>query len=287
MIDITLQKSLKSQDGIMDLDLNFQVESGSFNALFGPSGAGKTSTLKMISGLLKPDEGSIQSQGKIWFDSQKKINLAPGKRKIAYVFQDAALFPNMSVLENIKYAAGAAPDMAYLENLISSMGLEKLVNHKPEMLSGGQAKRVALARALAQKPDLLLLDEPFSALDQSAKMKLQQHLSRLHQEYGFTVILVSHDHAEVMQLASKAFIIEAGQLLRSGTLAEVFGLEGASDEIAVMAQIIDHDTESITVMHQGQTYRLSWNASHQPTIGSWINIRLKTTDAEINSLSKL
>ncbi|NQX77604.1 ATP-binding cassette domain-containing protein [Gilvibacter sp.] len=287
MIDITLQKSLKSQDGTMILDLSFQVESGSFNALFGPSGAGKTSTLKMISGLLRPDTGSIQSHGDIWFDSQKKINLAPGKRKIAYVFQDAALFPNMSVLENIQYAAGSDPDRAYLENLISSMGLEKLVNHKPDMLSGGQAKRVALARALAQKPDLLLLDEPFTALDQSAKIKLQQHLSGLHQDYGFTVILVSHDHAEVMQLATKAFIIEAGQLLRSGTPAEVFGLEGASDEITVMAQIIDHDAESITVMHQGRTYRLSWDASHQPTIGSWINIRLKTTDAQINSLGKL
>ncbi|MDC7998150.1 ATP-binding cassette domain-containing protein [Gilvibacter sediminis] len=287
MIDITLQKSLNSQGGKITLDLSLQIAAGSFNALFGPSGAGKTSTLKMISGLLKPDTGSIQSHGDIWFDSQKKINLAPGKRKIAYVFQDAALFPNMSVLENIKYAAGADPDKAYLENLISSMGLEKLVNHKPDMLSGGQAKRAALARALAQKPELLLLDEPFSALDQSAKIKLQQHLSRLHQDYGFTVILVSHDHAEVMQLAQNAFVIEDGKLLRSGTPAEVFGLESASDEITVMAQIIDHDTESITVMHQGRTYRLTWEASHQPTIGSWINIRLKTSNAQINALNKL
>ena len=287
MIDINLKKSLKSQAGTMVLDLKLQLKTGSFNALFGPSGAGKTSTLKMISGLLKPDSGRIQHKEDIWFDSRQKVNLAPGKRKIAYVFQDASLFPNMSVFENIKYAAGSDADLAYLENLISSMGLEKLVNHKPDMLSGGQAKRVALARALAQKPELLLLDEPFSALDQSAKMQLQQHLSRLHQDYGFTVILVSHDHAEVMQLATKAFIIEAGQLLRSGTPAEVFGLEGASDEITVMAQIIDHDKESITVMHQGRTYRLSWEASHQPTIGSWIHIRLKTTDAQINALNKL
>ncbi len=208
MLKLNLKKSLLSAQGEMLLDASFVVEPKSFVALSGVSGSGKTTLLRMIAGLETPQEGEFVVDGEVWFD--KKTNLPPQKRKIGFVFQDYALFPNMSVQENLLYAQN---DKVLAEKLIKMVELDELKNRKPEHLSGGQKQRVALARALMRSPKLLLLDEPLSALDPKMRGKLQDELLSIHNEFGITTILVSHDHAEIYKLANRVITLENGKIV--------------------------------------------------------------------------
>nr|WP_294942922.1 ATP-binding cassette domain-containing protein [uncultured Mucilaginibacter sp.] len=194
MICIDIEKKLKAYKGVQVLRVKKDFAAGGITRITGPSGAGKTTLLKMIAGLVKPDAGKITADGVVWFDYGSKINLSPQQRMPGFVFQDYALFPNMTVQQHLEYATN---DTAWINRLLTIGKLETFTTHKPEHLSGGQQQRLAILRALAIKPKLLLMDEPFSALDVKMKSELIADLQVLFKELGATALIVSHNPQEL------------------------------------------------------------------------------------------
>jgi len=222
-MDFQLTKRLRGADGDFLLDIGLRVEAGEFLTLFGRSGAGKTTLLRCLAGLDMPDSGSISINGRFWFDSTRGIALPPQERHVGFVFQDYALFPNMTVRGNLEFALRKGGNRKRIDELIAMMELGELQHGKPALLSGGQKQRVALARALVTEPELLLLDEPLSALDQEMRLRLQDEILRLQRHFGLTTVMVSHDVGEVYKLSRRVVVIENGLALREGAPAEVFG----------------------------------------------------------------
>lgn len=222
MMHFSLQKRLHAADGTLKLDVNGEIEDGAFISLYGPSGAGKTSLLRMLAGFMQPDEGFIKVNDEVWFDSKNNINVVPQKRVVGFVFQDYALFPNMNVEENILYALGKNDSKNIIEELLELTALTGLRNKKIQKLSGGQQQRVALARALVRKPKLLLLDEPLSAIDNEMRTNLQQTLLSIHSYYKVTAILVSHDINEIVKLSSKTIHLKNGTIQQYAAPGEIF-----------------------------------------------------------------
>ncbi len=222
MIDLNIHKTLQGAEGQMNLQLELHIKRGQFVTLYGASGAGKTSTLRILSGLLQPEKGRILVNGATWLDTEKGIHLKAQKRKIGYVFQDYALFPNMTVRQNLEFALSKKQNKEIVSELIETVELGELQDRKPNTLSGGQQQRVALARALVQEPEILLLDEPLSALDIKIRLKLQDYLLKIHKEYELTTILVSHDIGEIHKLSDWVVVLENGGIARQGSPTEVF-----------------------------------------------------------------
>ncbi len=225
MIHIGLKKKLFSSQGNMQLDVDFRVNAGELVTLYGASGAGKTTILRMLCGLTNPDQGFISVQDETWFDHEKKINLRPQQRNIGIVFQDYALFPNLTVKENLIYALGKNQPHDIINDLLELMELTSLHDKKPELLSGGQRQRVAIARALVRKPKILLLDEPMSALDTVLRLKIQDYILQVHQQYNLTTILVSHDIFEVIRLSQHVYVMEQGKIVQQGAPGAVLPLQ--------------------------------------------------------------
>ena len=222
MIEIDIHKRLLSANGDFNLKVSCRINEGKFVSIWGPSGAGKTTILRLIAGLTQQDSGSISVNSASWFDSTNRINLNPQKRKVGFVFQDYALFPNMTVKENLEFALNKGQSKEIINELIETIELSDLQNRKPETLSGGQKQRVALARALVQKPSILLLDEPLSALDGEMRLKLQDYILKVHKKYNLTTFLVSHDISEVFKLSDHVIKLENGAILQQGTPEELF-----------------------------------------------------------------
>ncbi len=222
MIHFSLQKKLHSAEGYITLRVDCKIENGAFISLYGPSGAGKTSLLRMLAGLMQPDSGIINVNGDYWFDSQKKINVIPQQRLVGFVFQDYALFPNMNVEQNISFALSKNDSKEIIGEMLEITGLSGLRNKKIQTLSGGQQQRVALARAIVRKPKLLLLDEPLSAIDNEMRVYLQEMLIRIHSHYNLTSILVSHDIREIVKLTSKTIHLVNGIVAEFQSPAEIF-----------------------------------------------------------------
>jgi molybdate transport system ATP-binding protein len=237
MIELSLRKTLDGATGPLRLDIDATLHDRSFAALFGPSGAGKTSLLRMMAGLADPDEGRIVVDGVVWYDSRANIRLPVQQRSIGFVFQDFALFPNMTVRENIAYGT-ARGESHWIDELLDITGLTNLGYRLPRVLSGGQKQRVALARAIARKPRLLLLDEPLSALDPVLRVRLQDDLKVLHDRFGLTTVLVSHDVGEVFKLADSVLMLEGGRIVRSGTPNSVFLQHRTSGKFNIHAQVL-------------------------------------------------
>ncbi|HEY2581464.1 MAG TPA: ATP-binding cassette domain-containing protein [Mucilaginibacter sp.] len=198
MISVTIEKKLKAYKGQQVLKVSRTFEAGSITQIYGPSGAGKTTFLKIIAGFIEPEKGNIIVDGITWLDTKSKISISPQKRIAGFVFQDYALFPNMTVRKHLEYATS---DAAWIERLLAIGKLETFTNHKPEYLSGGQQQRLAILRALAIKPKLLLMDEPFSALDPEMKSALIGELKMIFDEMGTTVLIVTHNPQELNGLA--------------------------------------------------------------------------------------
>ena len=210
-----------------DFHLKMAFEAGNETlALLGASGSGKSMTLKCIAGIEKPDRGRIVVDDVVLFDSEKHINLPPQQRHTGLLFQNYALFPNMTVLQNIRAGANREPDRKKREAMVAaimdSFGLTPLAHHLPSQLSGGQQQRTALARILVSNPSILLLDEPFSALDNHLRFRLEQEVRQLIGRFGKTVVLVSHDRDEVFRLSDSIAVVSDGSIDAVGSKSEVF-----------------------------------------------------------------
>ena len=220
-IFVDIEKSL----GFFQLKVQFEAGNETL-ALLGASGSGKSMTIKCIAGIEKPDRGRIVVDDVVLFDSEKHIHLPPQQLHTGLMFQNYALFPNMTVLQNIWAGANREPDRKKWEAMVTavmdSFGLSPLASQLPSQLSGGQQQRTALARILVSNPNVLLLDEPFSALDNHLRFRLEQELRKMIGDFGKTVILVSHDRDEVFRLSDSIAILDNGKIDAFGTKKEVF-----------------------------------------------------------------
>lgn len=238
MIQASIKKRLHGSAGEFQLDIELHVKQGEFVALFGPSGVGKTTLLRCLAGLEQPEQGRLVINGEVWFDSAIRTNLPPKQRRVGYMFQEYALFPNMTVRGNLEFALRKGADKKRVDVLLDLMALGELQHRKPLTLSGGQKQRVALARALVSEPDLLLLDEPFSALDEKIRSRLHDEVLRLQRKFGLTAVIVSHDVGEVYKLASRVLVMEAGKLIRQGSPADVFSEGQTSGKFRFTGEIL-------------------------------------------------
>ena len=222
LLEIDILHSLQTSSGKLPMEVSIALPMSGILALTGPSGAGKTTLLRQIAGLVLPESGRISFSQAQWFDSTQKINVAPQDRNIGFVFQDYALFPHMTVIENLQYALPKGDNPQIITDLLEATDLTQLSKRKPAQLSGGQQQRVALARALVRKPKLLLLDEPFAALDHAMQYQLQDLVLKFHQLYQFSIILVSHDIGEIFRLARQVAVMENGKITAYGNPSEVY-----------------------------------------------------------------
>src|SRR5579863_10658224 len=201
------------------LDLEFQAGAG-VTVLFGPSGAGKTLVLDSIAGFVQPDEGRILLEDDILFDGAARVNLAPQKRHCGYVFQNYALFPNMTLRENIEFAAERRPRLERhrrVNEMLEKFRLAEAAGRRPHEVSGGQRQRCSIARALIGEPKLLLLDEPATGLDAPLRAELYDALRRVKEDFRTPMLLVTHDLAECFELAEEMLIVHQGRIVQKGT----------------------------------------------------------------------
>jgi molybdate transport system ATP-binding protein len=216
MLRVDVTKAL----GAITVEADF-ASKGGVAALFGPSGAGKTSLINMIAGLLKPDRGRIELDGETLDDIAQRIHVPAHRRRIGYVFQDARLFPHLSVAQNLDYGRrmnGLAFDTAEQARIVQLLDLEGLLQRRPGKLSGGEKQRVALGRALLSRPRLLLLDEPLGSLDEERKSDILPYLIRLRDQAGVPMVYVSHDAGEVRRLATQVIRVQGGKIVAQGGL---------------------------------------------------------------------
>lgn len=212
-LSIHIKHPMLTARGKTWLEVDTEIHHQELLCLYGHSGAGKTTLLRIIAGLTRPYQGRIVCNDKLlWFDSQQGVHLSPRHRRIGFMFQDYALFPHMSVEQNVRFAQRTR-DAAEIELLLTTFDLQSLRKQKPHQLSGGQKQRVALARALATRPEILLLDEPLSALNVELRMELQQEILRAHRLLKTTTLFVSHDPREVRLLASSVLVLNNGLIV--------------------------------------------------------------------------
>jgi molybdate transport system ATP-binding protein len=245
MIELRARHPLHTADGDILLDVDIGIREGEFVTLFGPSGAGKTTLLRILAGLLPPRAGRVAVHGETWFDREKGIDLPPQKRKVGFVFQDYALFPNMTVRGNLEFAAETGEERRRVDELLELAGLAALRHRRPDTLSGGQKQRVALARALVRRPKILLLDEPLSALDAATRLRLQDEILALHRAFGVTTLMVSHDLSEVFKLSSRVLMVERGRIARDGRPQEVFTNRRVSGKFQFTGEVLEIEPNDV------------------------------------------
>ncbi len=202
MIEVAITKQIKTYNGQQQLQISTSFATQATTQIFGPSGAGKTTFLKILAGLVQPEQGLIRVHQETWLDTNVGVGWSPQKRKVGFVFQDYALFPHLTVEQHLLYGT---PDKAYIQRLLDLGRILPFQHHKPRQLSGGQQQRLALLRALSIKPQLLLMDEPFSALDHTLKQSMITDLKALLSELKMTCLVVTHYPAETGDLAQHTF----------------------------------------------------------------------------------
>ena len=265
MINIKIDKLLHGSDGEMSLEVDLSIDRGDFIALAGQSGSGKTTLLRILAGL-EDARGLIEVDGEVWLDSKK--TLPPQERKIGFVFQDYALFDNMSVLENLLFVK---KDKKLATHLLALTELEALSNRAPHTLSGGQKQRVSLCRAMMNRPKLLLMDEPLSALDPMMRTKLQHEILTLHKEFGTTTIMVSHDPSEIYRLASRVVVLNLGKIVDDGNPKDILLKTNGSQKFSFegeLLSIIKVDVIYVAIVSIGQQL-----------------VEIVVSDDEVNSLN--
>ncbi len=270
MIQFSANKLLLTSEGKQMLSVSFTVEKGKILALYGESGVGKTTILRILAGLTDCDKAFIEVDGEVWYDTAKKIYKPPQQRSIGFVFQDLALFPNMDIRQNISFALPKNANANEVDNIIEIMELKGVEKSKPDMLSGGQKQRVAIARAILRKPKILLLDEPLSSLDNRMRTNLENYIKRIHAEYNLTTILVTHHLPEVLRMADEVIVIERGKISKNGTPYEVFASQN-NGAFELTGEVID-----IKANNHGFTVIVLFNNTIIP---------IETSSEEANNLS--
>ncbi|MFW8596099.1 molybdenum ABC transporter ATP-binding protein [Cribrihabitans neustonicus] len=255
MLSVELRHALPG----FGLDIRFEAPPG-ITVLFGRSGAGKTTVINAVAGLARPDAGRVALDGKVLFDTEAGLWVPPHRRRIGYVFQEARLFPHLTVRQNLLYGQWFAPHAARresLERVTELLGIGDLFHRRPGPLSGGEKQRVALGRALLSAPQLILADEPLSALDEARKAEILPYFERLRDESGIPILYVSHSAAEVARLATTVVVLQDGKVQRQGTAAEVLGdsavlptgVRGAG--ALLQARVLRHHTDGLTELDAG------------------------------------
>lgn len=280
-----LAVSLTGYNGSFSVEAHFTADLG-VTSLFGHSGAGKTTLLKMISGTLRPATGRIAIGDQVLFDKDNGIFLPPEKRRIGYVFQDARLFPNMSVAKNLTYAqwAGKRHGTRSFDDIVGLLGLENLLTRKPTHLSGGERQRVAIGRALLSNPALLLLDEPLSSLDWTRRQEILPYLEMLRDESGVPIVYVSHEIDEVARLADTLVLLKAGHVVASGPVTDVFPLiENQDDGTGVLleGEVTSYEDEYqiATIDLNGTPFQIVDQALEK---GMRLRLRVRSRDVSIS-----
>ena len=220
---MTVLVDIDHRQGAFSLKASF-ASSGRLTALFGPSGSGKSSLISLIAGLTRPDRGRIEVDGRVLVDTEAGVFVPKYKRRIGMVFQEALLFPHMSVAHNLRYGRWFTPPVeryAHMDAVVDLLGIEALLDRRPGKLSGGEKQRVAIGRALLASPRLLLMDEPLASLDDARKAEILPYIERLRDETKIPIVYVSHSVAEVARLASEVVMLSEGQVVASGPTGEV------------------------------------------------------------------
>jgi len=259
------------QPGPIPLDASLDCEPGTVLALVGPSGSGKTTVLRSIAGLYRPARGRIACAGKVWLDSEVGLCLSPQARRVGMVFQDYALMPHLSAIDNVQLALTHLPRRARRERaltLLQRVHLQGVGQRRPARLSGGQRQRIAVARALARDPVLLLLDEPFSAVDQVTRRKLRAELVELTATLAIPIVLVTHDLDEATLLAQRMTVVHAGSTLQSGSPDEVL----RRPQQALVARVMDQPNLFEGII---EAQRPPQHQSHGETLLRWRDWRLQ------------
>lgn len=265
MININIEKPLCGSNGTMKLDINLKIKEGDFIALSGESGSGKTTLLRILAGL-EESVGEITIGENTWLSDN--VNVSPQKREIGFVFQDYALFTNMTIEENLLYAS---KDKALAEHLLSITELSKLRKRLPSTLSGGQKQRVSLCRAFMVKPKLLLMDEPLSALDPDMRTNLQNEILTLHREFETTTIMTSHDPSEIYRLSNRVLVLNQGHIINDGSPKDILLKTSGSQKFSFVGELLD-------IIQVDVIYIAIVSIGHQLT-------EVVVSDEEIKSLS--
>ncbi len=285
MIKIDIHKKIYGSHGEMDLDFNLEIKKGDFIALTGESGSGKTTLLRILAGL-EDASGTIQVGDEVWLDKSKFIS--PQKRRIGFVFQDYALFPNMTVLDNLLYVQKNKKLANYLLEITE---LNELQHRLPTSLSGGQKQRVSLCRAMMNRPQLLLMDEPLSALDPNMRTKLQNEILTLHKEFGTTTIIVSHDPSEIYRLSTRVVVLHLGEIINDGTPKDVLLKTTGSQKFSFEGELLDIikvDVIYIAIISIGQQLVevvISHNEAKNLQVGQSVSVSTKAFSPIIHTLS--
>ena len=284
MIKIDISKKLHGSIGEMDLNINLQIKQGEFVALTGLSGSGKTTLLRILAGLEEAN-GTVNISNNFWLND--KFCLPSQKREIGFVFQDYALFPNFSVLDNLLYVK---KDKELANYLLKMTELEELKNRFPLTLSGGQKQRVSLCRALMNRPKILLMDEPLSALDSNMRTKLQNEILTLHKEFNTTTIMVSHDPSEIYRLANRVVTLNFGKIINDGLPKDVLLKTKGSQKFSFEGELLDIikvDVIHIAIISIGQQLVevvVSREEAKNLIIGQKVNVSTKAFSPTIQGL---
>ena len=273
------------------LDTDLTLPSSGVTALFGHSGSGKTTLLRCIAGLERAPDGFCSVNGTVWQDSQRGIFLPTHQRPLGYVFQEASLFPHLTVRRNLEFGQKripAAQRRVALEQALHLLGIEHLLERMPEKLSGGEKQRVAIARALAVSPQILLMDEPLAALDLKRKQEILPFLTRLHQELDMPIVYVTHSPEEVAQLADYLVVMEAGKVVTAGTLDETLTrldsplAQGQQAASVLNVTITAHEPDYHLTHTQFAGGTLSLPYLPEMAIGSALRVRISARDVSLS-----
>jgi molybdate transport system ATP-binding protein len=286
---MTLSVAIEHEQGGFGLDASFECGDG-VTALFGRSGAGKTTVINAIAGLVRPRKGRIAFDGETLFDSERGVNVAAGRRRFGYVFQEARLFPHLTVNQNLRYSrwfdrSSRAPDN--FSHIVELLGISAILERRPAQLSGGEKQRVAIGRALLARPRLLLLDEPLASLDQPRKDEILRHLELLRDEVRIPMLYVSHTVAEVIRLADSVVLMASGKSVAAGSVEEVMGhpelapssgaFEGGTVvDATVTAQDMEYDVATVTFEGGDLTV-----TNVDALIGEAVRVRIRARDVSI------
>lgn len=269
------------------LDVDFGIPSAGITAFFGPSGCGKTTLLRAIAGLDHHSGGCLKVGDHVWQDTT--AFLPPHRRPLGYVFQEASLFTHLTVRRNVEYGVKRVPESerkVSLEQVIGLLGIEQLLERKPNSLSGGEQQRVAIARALAVSPKLLLMDEPLASLDQERKMEVLPYLDSLHQELEIPMLYVSHDLNEVTRMADHLVLMDAGEVRASGEIGEMLTrldlslAHGNDAESLIEATVVGHDEQYHLTYLDSLAGRFAV-AGHALSIGRSVRLRIAARDVSL------